>query len=363
MKCSTIITISSLIIILISYIGYNIKNLIYNYPPPENIPKYSYQKIPYKSPMEDFIKIDENTLISCGANFKDLYFDFSIYNPGYKLNQGTLVLFDIKTKQLKNLELRNFPKNLNFFPHGMELYKNKYIYVINHGLNSIDGERIEIFEIIKKNNDIEYLNYIKSIKLSEEFLSTTNGLAVVEEDDIFFSKSFPIHPPAMDKANFFNKKIPFLAIVFNIVLNLKMTNLYHYKNGTITKVKDSKSGFNNGVAYDPVNRLIFLAQTIENNIRVFKYKENGEIIFMRDIYLGYKIDNVIFDEKNRILSAGIIGLGGYGGLAEIYPDKNFEIKIPFYDLIGVNLSSALKINNKIYIVTPMENYLLLCEII
>ena len=116
------------------------------------------------------------------------------FNPNNKLEKGTLVLFDIRTKQFKNLEIKNFLRNLNFFPHGMELYKNKYIYVINHGLNSIDGERFEIFEIIKEKNDVKYLNYIKSIKLPEEFISSTNGLAVAGEDDIFFTKSFPINP-------------------------------------------------------------------------------------------------------------------------------------------------------------------------
>ena len=57
----------------------------------------------------------------------------------------------------------------------------------------------------------------------------------------------------------------------------------------------------------------------------------------------------------------IIGLGGYGGLAEIYTDKNFDIKILFYTTVDDNISSAIKINNKICIVTPMSNYLLLCE--
>ena len=106
-------------------------NIIHNPPPPENLPKLSCQKIPNSLPLEDFVKVDDNTIIASGANFKDLYFDFSIYNPGYKLEQGGLFLFDIRKKKFKNLELKNFPKNLNFFPHGMELYKNKYIYVIN----------------------------------------------------------------------------------------------------------------------------------------------------------------------------------------------------------------------------------------
>ena len=39
------------------------------------------------------------------------------------------------------------------------------------------------------------------------------------------------------------------------------------------------------------------------------------------ICLGYKIDNVIFEEKNRILNFAINGDVNYGRLAEIYPDK------------------------------------------
>jgi hypothetical protein len=274
---------------------YNKINIDYTLPPPENVPKLSCQKIPNSLPLEDFVKVDDNTIIASGANFKDLYFDFSIYNPGYKLEQGGLFLFDIRKKQFKNLELNNFPKNLNFFPHGMKLYKNKYIYVINHGLNSVDGERFEIFEIIKEKNDVKYLNYIKSIKLPEEFISSTNGLAVAGEDDIFFTKTFPLNPPPIDKFNFFSKKIPFWVFVFNCILNLKKSHLYHYKNGKITKVQNSQSSFNNGVTYDPVNKLIYLAQSTEGNVRVFKYEENGEIKFIRNIYLGYKMDNVIFD--------------------------------------------------------------------
>ena len=98
--------------------------------------------------MEDFAKIDDNTLITGGANFIDFYKDFSIYNPGQKFDQGTMALFDIKNKNFKNLELKNFPEKVNFFPHGMKFFKDKYIYVLNHALNSIHGERIEIFEII-----------------------------------------------------------------------------------------------------------------------------------------------------------------------------------------------------------------------
>ena len=102
-------------------------------------------------------------------------------------------------------------------------------------------------------------------------------------------------------------------------------------------------------------------QTYEKNIRVFKYEKNGDVKFVKDIYLGYRIDNLIFDEKNRVLNAAITGNEGYGGLAEIYPDKNYSISYPFYDVINVTSASAIQINKKVYIVSPHVKYLLECQ--
>jgi len=328
MKCQNIIILSLILIQLISYI-------YYNKPPLENL--LTCEKIYYTRLMEDFAKIDDNTLITGGANFLDFYGYFSIYDPGYKFDQGTMAIFDIKNKKFKTLELKNYPEKVNFFPHGMKIYKDKYIYVLNHALNSIDGERIEIFELIYENKgkNISHLNYIKSIKLPSEFIGITNGLAVVNKDDIFFTTSYTIPALCTDKANFFNRNLFLLVKWTNYNFNLKMTYLYRYKNGVITKVQESNSWCDNGVASDPINDLIFF-------------------------YLGYRIeDNLIFDEKNRILNAAVSGNEGYGGLAEIYPDKNYSISYPFYDKI--TSASAIQINKKVYIVSPHVKYLFSCQ--
>ena len=330
MKCQNIIILSLILILLISYY-----NLYFSLPPLENLP--ICEKIYYTRLMEDFAKIDDNTLITGGAYFLDFYGYFSIYDPGYKFDQSTMAIFDIKNKKFKTLELKNYPEKVNFFPHGMKIYKDKYIYVLNHALNSIDGERIEIFELIYENKgkNISYLNYIKTIKLPSEFIGITNGLAVVNEDDIFFTTSYTIPALCTDKANFFNRNLFLLVKWTNYNFNLKMTYLYRYKNGVITKVQESNSWCDNGVASDPINDLIFF-------------------------YLGYRIeDNLIFDEKNRILNAAVSGNEGYGGLAEIYPDKNYSISYPFYDKI--TSASAIQINKKVYIVSPHVKYLFSCQ--
>ena len=135
--------IFAIIILVIAYMYYNIRTLYSNIDPPKGLPKLECEKFNYNRLMEDFVKVDDTTLIACGAEFIDFYQYYSIYNPGYIFKKGDLVLFDIKTKKFKNLELKNFPENLIFFPHGMELFiKNnkKYIYLINNALNTKDGE-------------------------------------------------------------------------------------------------------------------------------------------------------------------------------------------------------------------------------
>ena len=101
MKCQNIIILSSILILLISYIYYNKYNLYFTLPPLENLPKLACEKIYYIRLMEDFAKIDDNTLITGGANFQDFYGYFSIYDPGYKFDQGTMAIFDIKNKKFK----------------------------------------------------------------------------------------------------------------------------------------------------------------------------------------------------------------------------------------------------------------------
>ena len=353
-----------LITLIISYMYYNIHTLYSTEEPPGNMDFEPCEKIYNDRLMEDFAKVDDNNLIMCGADFKDFYTYYSIYEPGYEFQKGDLVLFNIAEKIFKKLELKNFPQDVNFFPHGLKFYKD-YIYVINHAFNTKDGERFEIFKIIystEKNNkkNILYLNYIKSIKLPNEFMGATNGLAVVNENDIFFTTSFAQNPPAVDEINFFNKFKFFLIHKLNYYLNLKMTYLYHYKNGKITKIMKSNSVCDNGVAYDEKTGYIFLAQTFEKIIRVFKYENLEEVNYVKDIYLGYRIDNLIFDDKTRILNAAITGNNFYGGLEEIYPDKNFSLNIPFYQKINTTSASTIKINKKIYIVSPHKKYVLIC---
>lgn len=59
---------------------------------------------------------------------------------------GAIYSIDVATMNSKRQMVVNFPKNISFNPHGMDVYDNQ-LYVINHASAHKGGERIEVFDI------------------------------------------------------------------------------------------------------------------------------------------------------------------------------------------------------------------------
>jgi hypothetical protein len=58
--------------------------------------------------------------------------------------------FDTNREAVK-LEIKDFPENIAFHPHGIALFNNNEVYVLNHGY-SRGGERVEKFTIRSEKN-------------------------------------------------------------------------------------------------------------------------------------------------------------------------------------------------------------------
>ena len=72
------------------------------------------------------------------------------------------------------------------------------------------------------------------------------------------------------------------------------------KTNIIEKQLNSNGLDNNGLAYDRENKLLFMAQTLDKNIKVYQLNERGDIIkFIKDIPTGYSLDNLYFDNKTH----------------------------------------------------------------
>ena len=71
-----------------------------------------------------------------------------------------------------------------------------------------------------------------------------------------------------------------------MAFKLRFTYLYKYdmKQSKLEIVKGSNGMANNGLSYDRENKIIYLAQTFERNIKAFQLDDKGNVVnFIRDI--------------------------------------------------------------------------------
>ena len=96
------------------------------------------------------------------------------------------------------------------------------------------------------------------------------------------------------------------------------------RTNTLEKVEGSNGMANNGVAYDRENKLLFMAQTYDRNIKVYQLDGKGNIAkFVKNIPTDYGLDNLYFDNKSKMLFAAIIG---HLKINFDYPNPNKNIK-------------------------------------
>lgn len=294
------------------------------------------------------------------------------------LPNGQMVAFNTITKTFLFLLILNFPVDIPFHPHGVFLFQNQFLYIINHSFTK--GERVEIIRIT---NSPLTLYYERSIVLPEGFNRITNDLVVIDKDELYITTSNAISQDNTDsiiKKNVFNY-LNFFSIIFRI----NLTYVYHYKKKTMTKVPYSNSLFNNGIEYDSSKHLLYIAQTLHKRIRVVKVnpKSDSDVQFVKDINLQYAVNNISFDHNRQLLIATIVGKvyqtiqlskhyskkGNtdideiYGGALQIDINKNNEVSLLVLNknqLKGV--SSALRLNTNIYLSSFADNGILICPI-
>ena len=339
--------------------------------------KTKCKKLISKQPIEDFVKINDEYLIGSSTTYLKLYYNYNYLNN--KGENGTLILVNLKNETLTEIPIENYPKKIHFNPEGISLLNGNLLYIINHA--NTEGERIEIVNI--EFNPIKLI-HVKSIKLPNKFFGTLNSIAVIDKNAFYFTTSrilgYPIHK---NEITFLRNFFINYSGIFAKLLSMKLTNLYIYRNGKINKIKGSEGIFNNGLAYNKKEKILFMAQTLEKTIKVYQIgKKITDIELIKDIKSDYCIDNLDYDEKNNLLYAGILGkmhninimaknffkkgnLGNedvYGGLQVIDPDNDFKI-INIYLLKNrlKAISSGSIINNKLIFSSVFDKGMLICE--
>lgn len=114
-----------------------------------------------------------------------------------QLKPGSLIAIDPVTKNTYTILIENFP-DINFHPHGLYLYRNSSLYVLNHAYYN-GGERIEIFDLFENENKVK-AKYKKSITFDDSYLGRLNDLAVLNDEEIYITEwiSEPCSPEGFD---------------------------------------------------------------------------------------------------------------------------------------------------------------------
>ena len=296
---------SSILIIFISYLIYNELTVYEYFKEVQKINSSKNQKCkiyPSDYPIETFIQLTDELFIGGSTNYNLRYSNFKYLDHDYE--KGSLIILNKTSGHLYNIEIENFPKNMPISPDGMDYYNGK-LYVINHAF--LEGERIEVIKVFL--NPLKLI-YIKAFTFDENYLGKFNSIAVVNDDILYVSEWLTIALPLNKNISMFKSFLYKYIDRIKRALKLKLCvlNKYDMKKNKLEKIKGSNGMANNGVAYDRENKLLFMAQTFDKNIKVFKLDENGNVEkFIKDLPTEYGLDNLYFDNKSKLLFAAIMG--------------------------------------------------------
>ena len=305
MSFSKSLIFSSILIIFISYLLYNELTVNEYFKTVDKINSSKNQKCkiyPSQYPIETFIQLTDELFIGGSTTYNTRYSNFKYLDHDY--DKGSLIILNKTSEKLYNIEIENFPKNVPISPDGMDYYNDK-LYVINHAF--LEGERIEAIKVSL--NPLK-LKYEKAFKFNETYFGKFNSISVVNDDIFYISEWLTIALPLTKNISKFKL---FLYKYIDLIkralkLRLCVLNKYNIRTNTLEKVEGSNGMANNGVTYDRENKLLFMAQTYDRNIKVYQLDGKGNIAkFVKNIPTDYGLDNLYFDNKSKMLFAAIIG--------------------------------------------------------
>ena len=361
-----------------------------------NISNRDFQHINSEFPISHIIKLNDEFLICSGINIPKIYIAKEYVEKD--IENGGLYLYNIKKKLLEKIKLDNYPDILPFHPHGISLYQidsdNYYLYVINHLIredSAKNEERIEKFNLNIERDKIT-LYYKNSFSLPQQYFGTVNSIAAINHNVIYFTTEnyFSLPCYSFNDSNYISylylakyKIYEWMNIIFQ-KLNIKYSYLYSYdmNKEKINLINDSEGISNRGLAYDPKNSVLYMVQAFEKDIKIFEISRNvpSNALFIKKIKTMYNMENIFYDIEKEKIYGGIYGSinelkeldksyinnGNYvnvttfGGFEEIDAQKGYDISdmILFKDELK-GISSAIKVNNKIFFSSTYQNELLI----
>ena len=361
-----------------------------------NIKNRNYSFIESSLPITNIIKINNELLLGSGLQFPQIYFSKEYLTD--PINDDSLILYDIKNKELKKLTIENFPKSISFHPHGISLYKidsqKYYLLIINHSINFEKQhceERIEKV-LLKINRASVSLEFKISIILPQHYFGTLNSVVMINLSTIYFTTHnyFPLPFDSFGEENILNmlnkNKFKIYGYLNKLLqkLNFKKTYLYSYNldNGKINVIQNSEGTSNYGLTFNEDKSILYMARSFEKDIKIFEISRNEptKALLINTVKTIYNIGNIFYDNEKEKIYAGIYGTNKeiinleksyiqnenfdevttFGGFEEIDIKNKYEISDIILMKNGIKgISSAIKINNDIYLSSFCQNGILI----
>lgn len=365
------------VILVISYMSYNELTILDYFKQNEKINSSKSQDckiIPSENPIETFIPLTNNLFIGGSTNYKERFRNLKYLNHIYE--KGSIIVLDKNKEKIFDIEIENFPKNMPISPDGMDYYNGK-LYVINHAY--LEGERIEVFKVslypLK-------LIYEKTFKFDDKYFGKFNSITVINNDIFYVSEWLTIPLPLKKNISLIEKFLLKYYDFLKRALKLRFCAMikFNMKSNTLEKIDNSYGIANNGIFYDRENKLLYLAQTFDKNIKVFKLDEKGEVDkFLRNIPTEYGLDNLFYDNKTKLLYAAILGNLKisfdyydpnknvsrdkiYGGLLVYEPNKSDKVIYTYLQNdFMIEVTHGIIEDDNIYLSSACDNGILRCK--
>ncbi|CAG9316322.1 unnamed protein product [Blepharisma stoltei] len=288
--------------------------------------------------------------------------------------KGSLLYFDSEAKTYGFIKLSKFPADLPFHPHGIYLFDNSTLYVLNHAYGDY-GERIEIFYLMESKPERIRAKYVRSIVFPNEFLGKLNDIAVIKDGHFYVTEWIPTPdtPEGRDVS-------VWTTLKRNFYMMGKNTNLYYCKEikgqSPYCVIQDTERSFN-GVYIS--NNQLFAVESIERKIKIYDIKENFSLSFNAVVNFSHHIDNILKQRDGTFLATGIKRMIEFmiileefhsgkersaiaGGVSRMSND-NGNWTVEEIIMQDKTFASVAAINDDTLIIgSATDNYLLLCPI-
>jgi len=299
--------------------------------------------------------------------------------------------------QIFKLALEGFPQSVAFHPHGIYLFNQSLLFVINHAYAQ-GGERVDVFSVTPSKTADELnppLKLVYEYTLGEKFLTEVsygcaNDILVVAPGKFYITQYQPFPDSKESGRDGFMYK---LKGMFAVLSKSDWTYVRYCEYST-----DASAGTNReitcqisgkGVSLNGINKnqkgdLIFVADPIVRQLKVFKRDRNDNTLsVLSSVPTPYAVDNIELDgESGRIMLSAIGSVSRHfkhvstrvsgkessnpGGAQELLVHgttfKVQDLLLQDGDLLS-SISAACKFGSRLVLGSWEDNGVLICPLV